>query len=125
LGTLGSGTLESRGFGVSSDGNIVVGSSDSSLGDQAFIWDSLVGMQSVQELLTNDFGLDLTGWVLQSATGISGDGRTVVGFGTNPFGHTEGWIAVIPEPASGWSMVLVGGVLVMMVRWGRVSGEVN
>ncbi|GAH22327.1 unnamed protein product, partial [marine sediment metagenome] len=47
----------------------------------------------------NDFGVDLTGWTLRSATGISDDGLTFVGYGLNPSGYQEAWIATIPEPA--------------------------
>lgn len=43
--------------------------------------------------------LDLTGWTRVAATGISDDGGTIVGYGENPLGQTEAWMAVI-EPVS-------------------------
>ena len=42
----------------------------------------------------------LTGWTLNQATGVSADGRSIVGFGRNPAGNTEAWLAAIPEPSS-------------------------
>ena len=45
------------------------------------------------EVLTKDFGLNLAGWTLRQATGISQDGLVIVGYGINPEGRTEGWIA--------------------------------
>jgi hypothetical protein len=50
-------------------------------------------------VLTAD-GLDLTGWDLTEASGIS-DGQTIVGFWYDPNNMIEAWIAVIPEPGTG------------------------
>jgi len=80
---------------VSADGSIVVGYSDG----KAVIWDETYGIRIIKDVLENDFGLDLTGWSLVYAMGVSADGSTIVGYGTNPSGDTEGWIATIPEPA--------------------------
>lgn len=80
------------GIALTPDGSVVVGS-----GDGAFIWDESHGTRSIQEMLENEFGLNLTGWTLNSATGISADGLTIVGTGTNPIGQTEGWIASIVD----------------------------
>lgn len=92
----------------------------------AFIWDSANGMRNLTTVLT-DVGLDLTGWALVSARGISEDGLTIVGYG--PTGETEAWLArldsqqvpdpnVIPEPASIaiWSVL---GVAVAGGAWRR------
>ncbi|MGV2388390.1 MAG UNVERIFIED_CONTAM: hypothetical protein LVR29_08860 [Microcystis novacekii LVE1205-3] len=55
--------------------------------NQAFIWDATNGMRSVQQVLVNDLGLELTGWQLTSMRGISADGLTLVGQGLNPNGE--------------------------------------
>ena len=64
----------------------------------AFIWDSAHGMRNLQSVLAGSYGLDLTGWSLKKAAGISADGNTIVGYGTDPAGKTEAWLAVLAEP---------------------------
>jgi len=94
---------------ASSDGTIIVGGFKS-----AFIWDPVNGAQDLKDVLVTDFGLDLAGWTLTGATGISDDGFTIVGNGINPDGFNEAWIVVIPEPGS--ALLLVAGV------WGVGAG---
>jgi probable HAF family extracellular repeat protein len=95
LGDLPGGSFNSIAWGVSADGSVVVGTGSTANGinAEAFIWDSANGMRSIQQILTNDFGLDLTGWRLSSANDISADGLTIVGSGINPNGQSEAWIA--------------------------------
>ena len=71
--------------------------SDSASGRKAYIWDQSNGMRQL-DLLLPALGVDLTGWSLTDARGVSADGRTIVGFGVNPDSQVEAWIAVIPEP---------------------------
>jgi hypothetical protein len=61
--------------------------------------DSQNGIRDLNDLLTTEFGLDLAGWELTGATDISHDGKVIVGYGINPAGDGEAWVAVIPEPA--------------------------
>lgn len=100
LGDLPGGDFYSSAQGVSADGSVVVGYSRVSFvaRDEAFIWDTANGMQSLKDVLVNDHGLDLSGWTLHEALGISPDGLTIVGHGYNPSGYTEAWVATIPEP---------------------------
>jgi probable HAF family extracellular repeat protein len=103
LGNLGGGAAGgSEAFGVSGDGSLVVGTSPSDTGSAAFIWDAEHGMRELATLLSEALGLDLAGWTLTRATDISADGTVIVGWGTNPNGDSESWIAVIPEPSTGW-----------------------
>ncbi len=115
LGDLDGGSFYSYASGVSADGSTVVGWSNSALGDEAFIWDTASGMQRLQDVLVNDHGLDLTGWRLDSANGISDDGLTIVGKGYNPSGYHEAWIATIPEPVT-LSLLALGGLALLRRR---------
>jgi probable HAF family extracellular repeat protein len=100
LGDLAGGSFYSYAYGVSADGSTVVGGGISASGNRAFIWDERNGMQNLRDVLINDYGLDLTGWTLRTAYGISDDGLTIVGDGLNPDGYGEAWIATIPEPGT-------------------------
>ncbi len=117
LGDLPGGLRASVANAVSADGTIVVGQANTEMGsdpfaDVAMIWDSSSGMRNLHDVLVDDYGLSLDGWFLRSATGLSDDGRTIVGIGTNPDGNTEGWIVTIPEPASG--LFLLTGVVSLL-----------
>ena len=92
-------------FEVSADGRVIVGASDG----EAILWDPVGGQRAIAELLTEELGLDLSGWTLTEATGISDDGLTIVGNGINPSGRPEGWVATIPEPGTG--LLVVAGLL--------------
>jgi probable HAF family extracellular repeat protein len=106
------GTAWSAAIDVSGDGSIIVGTSD----EVAFLWDEAHGMRDLKQVLQQDFALDLTGWSLTRARGVSLDGLTIVGEGLNPQGRTEGWVAVIPEPSTA-ALLAVG--LVVLGRWRR------
>ena len=87
--------------GISADCRTVVGTfiSPNGMTRNAFIWDPDNGMRLLSGYLAS-LGLDLSGWDLWSATGISSDGLTIVGFGFGPSGTPESFIAVIPEPTT-------------------------
>jgi|JI10StandDraft_1071094.scaffolds.fasta_scaffold34683_2 probable HAF family extracellular repeat protein len=87
------GAPSSSAWAVSDDGSIAIGSNNG----QAFIWDAQNGTQSLHALLFG-LGVDVTGWFLTEATGVSADGRSIVGYGINPSGATEAFLAYIPEP---------------------------
>lgn len=108
LGGLNSGPdPSSNALDVTGDGSVVVGSS----GGKAFIWDAEAGIQDLNELLANEYNLDLAGWTLTNATAISADGKVIAGNGINPDGIREGWVAVVPEPSAGLLLGLGLGVL--------------
>jgi len=73
-------------------------------------------MQNLRDLLLADGIAELDGWTLLNATGISGDGRTIVGYGVNPDGNTEAWIATIPELHSLLLLATAIGLLVIRYR---------
>ena len=82
---------------------------------EAFIWDQSNGIRILQDVLI-DLGLDLTGWTLTEATGISDDGLTIVGTGINPNGDTEAFIATLPEPGT-LGLLVVGAAVMGVRRW--------
>ena len=100
----------SEAISASADGSVIVGQSIKTT--QAVVWDESHGMRSIQQVLTDD-GLNLTSWNLEEATEVSANGNTIVGFGTDPSGLSEGWIATIPEPGTG--LLVMGGVLDLAV----------
>ena len=121
LGNLNSGSFGgSEAFGVSGDGSVVVGMGPNANAYVAFIWDEEHGMRELAQILTDELGLDLTGWTLNRATDISADGSVIVGWGTNPNGDSESWIAVIPEPSTGW-LVAAGLTVLTRLRRARRS----
>jgi len=81
----------SRALDVTADGETIVGVIDWGTGPTAFIWDPMNALRSLSQVLEYEQGLDLAGWTLQRATGISGDGMIIVGTGINPLGRTEAW----------------------------------
>ncbi|MGL5167813.1 MAG: autotransporter domain-containing protein [Afipia sp.] len=93
LGTLAPSDIESNALAVSADGSVIVGySRNDSWVSTAFRWTESTGMKSVQSLLTAA-GVNITGWHLDSATGVSGDGSVIVGSGTDSNGDQQAWIA--------------------------------
>lgn len=113
LGFLPSGS-SSHANDTSTNGNTIVGWS--MLSDfTAFIWDETNGMRNLKDVLENDYGLNLFGWNLTNATGISSDGTVICGNGINPNGYDEAWIATIPEP----SAFLLIGFGVLFIKRGR------
>lgn len=100
LGDIPGAEFGSYALGVSADGSTVVGQGTSARGNEAAIWSAERGMQSVQDVLELSYGLELNGWTLQSATGISADCRSIVGVGSNPAGDTEAWLAILPKRAA-------------------------
>jgi probable HAF family extracellular repeat protein len=118
LGDLPGSLSYSVASGVSGDGSIVVGSGYAENYVQAaFLWTNDLGMVDFRDYLVSQ-GVDhLGGWTLGGATAISADGSTIVGWGTNPQGVTEGWVATIPEPSS---LLLIGvaglGLLTAVIR---------
>jgi probable HAF family extracellular repeat protein len=118
LGDLPGGNHSSTAYGISGDGNVIVGHSSGDPGG-AFIWDEQHGIQHLKELLEAQFGFDLSEWSsLSVAYGVSDDGLTIVGSGTRA-GVTEAWMAHVPEPAS-FSLVLIG---VWFAFGGRQGGS--
>jgi probable HAF family extracellular repeat protein len=126
LGNLpGGGAFGSSAYSVSADGSRVVGLGSVRANQHAVIWEPHNGMRRLSDLLTGA-GVDLAGWRLVTANGISPNGRYVVGFGSNPRGLGEAWLvdlaSVIPEPPT--ASLLIGATAVLaMFRHGTARRE--
>jgi uncharacterized membrane protein len=107
------GTLDAGARATNANGTLVVG--DSSSGP--FLWSNVLGMANLNTYLPS-LGVNLTGWMLTNATGISADGSTIIGLGSHN-GAPEAWVATIPEPTSLWLFFGIGAILVH--RRGRYS----
>lgn len=95
IGALGGGSSSAK--SVSYDGNIIVGSTGTGVNQQAFYYERGGVMQSLQDVLVNDFGLsdDVDGWSLRDARAISDGGKIISGSGVNPSGQNDVWIATL------------------------------
>jgi uncharacterized membrane protein len=102
LGSLVENTNAGQGsaLAVSANGESVVGFSDSPTGQVAILWTGDDGMVNLKDYLIAHGASNLTGWTLTAAQGISANGNTIVGYGRNPAGQSEAWIATVPEPSS-------------------------
>jgi probable HAF family extracellular repeat protein len=111
LGLLQGGDY-SQGYGISADGSIIVGQAAVAFGSHAFIWTQTTGMLDLNTYLTS-IGVDMTGWTLKYATGISSDGRSIVGTG-NYMGAERAFLVTgltIPTP-SAFSLLVLGSLCV-------------
>jgi probable HAF family extracellular repeat protein len=108
---------------VSGDGNVIVGPG-------AFVWDEFHGTRVLADIVAAQ-GVDLDGWTLDVARGVSHDGLTVVGAagrGPGPGRESAAFIVrldpgtFVPEPSS----LILGAmgllsVLVIAARWRHQS----
>ncbi|MEE8156256.1 MAG: hypothetical protein V3T53_14985 [Phycisphaerales bacterium] len=128
LGSVGSGS--SFAHAVTADGSIVVGSYIlGANGPRAAYWTAEDGMVDLRGRLVDDYdlGLDLAGWTLTHAWGISDDGLTIVGRGINESGDIEGWVAQLPESTcfgdvDGNGNVGASDLLALLAAWGTDPG---
>lgn len=104
--------------GITYDGSVIVGRIPLFGGSpyHAFIWDAADGMRDLNIVLPEEYGIDLQGWLLNSADGISEDGRVITGYGTDPQGQMEAWVVVLPEPAALFLTTCAIGGLLLRIR---------
>jgi probable HAF family extracellular repeat protein len=108
LGVL-SGGMSTYANAANADGSVVVGWDESAGSDRAFLWNASVGMVDLNVFLPT-LGVNLAGWNLQQARGISDDGSVIVGYGTYN-GETRAWrVTGVPAPSAA-VVVALGGLL--------------
>lgn len=73
----------------------------------AKLWTAKAGVRDLQDILIEG-GADLGDWHLRTVTGISADGRTIVGVAGNSSGQQHAYVAVlpVPEPAALWLIAI-------------------
>lgn len=93
---------------ITPDGKTIVGGAEFNdpFDSGPFVWNEQHGMRSLARML-RDSGISLDGWDLGTAIGVSDDGRTITGFGKNPKGENEAWVAVLPVPEPGTYAMLL------------------
>lgn len=97
LGDLPGGVFSSSALASSMDGQVIVGygsSASSGFLGEAVYWDHH-GVNSIMDQLVAA-GIDLQGFDLLVANGVSADGRVIVGNGTNGQGRPEAWMVILP-----------------------------
>jgi probable HAF family extracellular repeat protein len=125
LGDLPGGRVASTANAVSADGSVIVGDGETFYQDgvaprsEAFFWTAQTGMLNLRDLLVTYGANNLDGWRLDVATGLASDGMTIVGYGTNPSGNTEAWVATIPEPST--LLLAALAALVLLALYVRAS----
>jgi probable HAF family extracellular repeat protein len=97
------GSDTSQATGITEDGTVIVGNCD-----VGFIWDATHGMRDLRSYLQSA-GVDVSAWSDLAVGNISADGTIMSGLGYFAGGGTQGWIAVIPEPAT-MNLLLLGGL---------------
>jgi len=95
---------------ASADGSVIVGDAYDGTRGTVFLWDETNGKSRLEDILTEELGLDLGEWRLSEGYGISDDGLTITGYGVNPQGRNEAFIAHVPEPAS--SLLVLAGLTI-------------
>lgn len=115
-------SIQSEALAASEGGGIVVGHMGAPATRRAFVWDAFNGVRDLAGELT-DLGLDLTGWTLVEATDVSADGSVVAGWGINPTGDTEAWIARRADPDGPSFMVPGLGPVGIVVLAGLLSAS--
>jgi uncharacterized membrane protein len=106
---LGTNTLIA--YAMSADGSVIGGQGVY----DAFIWTPTGGSQLLSEVLIAAGLSQVQDWELANVTGISADGRTLVGNGLNPQRRWEAWIATIPEPST-YLLAALGLLAMLTVR---------
>ncbi|MFC7339408.1 hypothetical protein ACFQY0_19605 [Haloferula chungangensis] len=126
VGDLPGGAEACRLYDVNADGTIAVGLGNDETGRAAVIWDADNGLRKLSTLISG-LGIDLSGWKLETAQGISADGDVIVGNGTNPAGKKEAWrltgalaLYAEPEPESPAPSLALGKVMSFATTPGNV-----
>jgi len=87
---------QSKPFGVSDDGTVVVGQTGGVNTQFAMIWTPETGMLYMHDYLTRNGVTAHQNWVLTESDYVSPNGKVIAGAGRNPQGVPESWIVTLP-----------------------------
>jgi probable HAF family extracellular repeat protein len=116
---------------ISDDGSIIVGWNQFTYPNfKGFIWTEATGMVEAETFLA-DYGITIEpNFSLQSFSGISGDGTTIIGFGQQtvfPFSARSFVITLVPECPwdcdDGDGVVGITDFLALLAQWGQVGSS--
>ena len=115
LGKVPGGAFYSVAVSVSDDEQTILTASVNESGEDYYLWTQAGGFQSVRQMLLDAGVTEVASWRFNAHHGsLSADGLTITGFGTNPLGQTEGWVATIPEPVA---LLSIPVALLPLRRW--------
>lgn len=103
IGDLPGSDTASVAWGVSGDGAVIVGEGYSDLtpafGEfEAIYYTEAGGLKNLRVMLSTEYGVDLTGWILFRAVAVSRDGRVICGTGLDPEENFVVWWVELPAP---------------------------
>lgn len=106
---------------VNYDGSRIVGTSIGATGSRAVMWTSTLGSVDLNTYLPT-LGVNLTGWDLTGAEGISYDGSVIMGNGTYN-GEQAAWIvSAVPEPST-ILLAALGSIALIVAQRLRVGAR--
>lgn len=110
------GDLGGEALAVSADGGVIVGGVVFNGDEHAFIWDATKGMRLLRDVLAGDLGIEVGELHMSVASGISADGKTIVGNARLPNGGGyRGWVLRMSESAPELRFSVEGGLVT--IRW--------
>ena len=93
LGGLANGVspIETYARAIAAKADVIVGDAVTPQGPRAWIWTPTTGVQDLNTFLSSR-GVNLTGWTLTRADGLSENGDFIVGRGFNSLGLEDGFV---------------------------------
>lgn len=105
---------DSDALAVNFDGSLIGGWVALGGDPVATIWerglDGSYAEYTAAEYLSSRGVIGMDGWQLGGVSGISDDGTMIAGWGINPIGQSDGWVAMVPAPGP-LALLGIGGVL--------------
>lgn len=111
---------DSEAYDVSGDGSVVVGDGTG----YTFIYTETHGMMETRNYLSQVGGIPLAGWEILIVAGVSDDGATFTGWARDPQDDLVTWVATVPEPRAGLSL-LAGVVGLIGLGRGRRRSAIS